>query len=162
MRKLAAGKRIAAALTTVSLAGALGLAVSGQAQAAAPQSLNFTVDFSKTSFPQVPTLGGSFAGSGPVTDADGKQIGKAFDTCAVDGIENATTADALCTVIVKFDNGSELELSTQARLDVNPADYPYKLDAVVQGGTGDYEGAKGQASIEAVKLHVYKVSVDFK
>jgi len=160
MRKLAAGKRIAATLATASLAGALGLAASGPAQAA--DSLNFTIDFSKTSFPQVPNLGGGFAGNGPVTDADGKQIGRAFDTCAVDGIENASTADVICTVYVKFDNGSELDLSTQAPIDVNPADYPYTFDGVVQGGTGEFDGAKGQAKVTAVQPRVYKVAVDFK
>ncbi|OIJ98446.1 hypothetical protein [Streptomyces colonosanans] len=162
MRKLAAGRRIAATLATASLAGALGLTGSGQAQAAAPEPLNFTVDFSRTSFPQVPTLGAGFAGNGPVVDAEGNQIGTAFDTCAVDGVENATTADVICTVYVKFANGSELDLSTQAPVDVNPFDYPYTFQGVVQGGTGAYDGAQGQATIIAHRPRVYEVVVSFK
>ncbi len=165
MYRAAVGRRVAAALATASLAGALGLAGSVPAQAASPalkpHPVSFTIDFTKTSIPQVPTLGAGFAGNGPVLDATGKKIGKVFDTCGVDGIENPTTADAICTAYVLFDNGSELELTTQAKIDVNPLDYPYKFKAVVEGGTGTYDGAQGEATVTAAKPGVYEVNVQF-
>ncbi|MFF9127657.1 hypothetical protein ACF09J_31090 [Streptomyces sp. NPDC014889] len=166
MHKSAVGKRLAAAFATASLAGALGLAGSGSAQAAsataAPEPLSFTIDYSKTSIPQVPTLGAGFAGNGPVYDASGNQIGKVYDACTVDGVESVTTVHALCHAYVIFSNGDELDLSTQAKIELNPLKYPYTIKAVVQGGTGAYSGAQGEAAVTAQKPGVYKVDVQFK
>ncbi|MDT0461868.1 hypothetical protein [Streptomyces gibsoniae] len=162
MHRPAVGKRIAAAFATASLTGVLGLVGSAPAQAAAPEPLSFTVDFANTSFPQFPKLGGGFAGNGPALDSNGNQIGTVYDTCAVDGVENVTTADVICHVFVKFAGGDELDLSTQAPVDVNPLDFPYTFNAVVQGGTGLYDGAQGEATIIATKPHVYQVVVAFK
>ncbi|RVU23678.1 hypothetical protein EOT10_16475 [Streptomyces antnestii] len=163
MQKIAMGKRIAAAVATASLAGGLGLAGAAPALADAPAPLSFTIDYTKaTSIPQTPTLGGSFAGNGPVLDASGKQIGKTFDTCGVDGIESPTKLDAQCGAYVIFANGDELNLSAQAPIDVNPLDYPYTFKAVVEGGTGAYNGVNGEATVTAQKPGVYKVDVQFK
>ncbi|MFF4762030.1 hypothetical protein [Streptomyces sp. NPDC001292] len=166
MHESAVGKRFATAFAAASPAGFLGLAGSGSARAASatavPAPLSFTIDYSKTSIPQVPTLGAGFAGNGPVHDASGAQIGKVYDACTVDGVENVTTAHALCNAYVIFDNGDELDLSTQAKIDLNPLHYPYTIKAVVQGGTGAYSGAQGEATVTAQKPGVYKVDVQFK
>jgi hypothetical protein len=166
MHRPAVGKRIAAALATASLTGALGLAGSAPALSAgrgAPLApLHFTVDFSKkTPIPQNPNVGAVFAGNGPAFDATGKQIGKVYETCAVDDIEGLMTMDALCEAYVVFDNGDRLALSTQARIDVNPLDYPYTMEGVVEGGTGAYNGARGDATITAEKPGLYDVVVHF-
>jgi hypothetical protein len=160
-------KRIAAAVATTSLAGALGLAGAAPAlaasRAAAPAPLSFTIDFTKkTSIPQVPNLGGGFAGNGPVVDASGMQIGKAYDTCGIDDVESLTKLDVNCGAYVIFTNGDQLNLNTQALIDVNPLDYPYKFKAVVVGGTGTYVGAQGEATVTAQKPGVYNVDVVFK
>jgi hypothetical protein len=163
MHRLALGRRIAAAVATASLAGALGVAGAAPALAAAPAPLSFTIDFTKnTSIPQVPHLGGGFAGNGPVLDASGAQIGKTFDTCGIDRVESLTKLDANCGAYVIFNNGDELNLSTQALIDANPLDYPYTFKAIVEGGTGAYDGAKGEAKVTAEKPGVYKVDVQFK
>ena len=79
MQRPVAGKRIATALATASLAAALGAAGAAPVQAAdqstTPEPVSFVIDFTTTSIPQVPSLGGGFAGNGPVTDALGRRIG---------------------------------------------------------------------------------------
>jgi hypothetical protein len=163
MQRFAVGRRIASAVATASLVGAVGVVGAAPALAAAPAPLSFTIDYTKnTSIPQAPTLGGGFAGNGPVLDASGKQIGKTFDTCGIDGIESVTKLDANCGAYVIFDNGDELNLSTQAMIDANPLDYPYTFKAVVEGGTGAYNGAQGEATVTAQRPGVYKVDVQFK
>ncbi|MFJ9929116.1 MULTISPECIES: hypothetical protein [Streptomyces] len=163
MHRLAVGRRLASAVATASLVGALGVAGAVPALAAAPAPLSFTIDYTKnTSIPQTPHLGGGFAGNGPVLDASGKQIGRTFDTCGIDGIEGPSKMDADCGAYVIFNNGDELNLSTQAVIDANPFDYPYTFKAVVEGGTGAYDGAQGEAKVTAERPGVYKVDVHFK
>ncbi|MER6333485.1 hypothetical protein ABT298_30010 [Streptomyces sp. NPDC001034] len=162
MHRVAMGRRIASAVATASLVGALGVAGAAPALAAAPAPLSFTIDYTKaTSIPQAPTLGGGFAGNGPVLDASGQTIGRTFDTCGIDGIEGPTKMDADCGAYVVFNNGDELNLSTQAVIDANPMDYPYTFKAVVEGGTGTYNGAQGEATVTAQRPGVYKVDVQF-
>ncbi|MBA9049742.1 MULTISPECIES: hypothetical protein [Streptomyces] len=162
MHRVAMGRRIASAVATASLAGALGVAGAAPALAAAPAPLSFTIDYTRnTSIPQSPSLGGGFAGNGPVLDAWGRVIGRTFDTCAVDGIEGPTKMDADCGAYIIFNDGDELNLSTQAVIDANPMDYPYRFKAVVEGGTGVYNGAQGEATVTAERPGVYKVDVKF-
>ncbi|KUO17266.1 hypothetical protein AQJ91_30815 [Streptomyces dysideae] len=155
-------RRIAATLATASLAGAIGLAGAAPALAA-PDPLSFTVDFTKnTSIPQVPNLGGGFAGNGPVFDDSGQRIGTVYDTCGIDAVKNFTSFEALCQAYVVFNDGDRLDLSTQANIELNPLNYPYTIKGVVRGGTGWYAGAQGEATITAQKPGVYDVDVKFK
>nr|WP_143070944.1 hypothetical protein [Streptomyces malaysiense] len=162
MYRVVVGRRIASAVATASLVGALGVAGAAPALAATPAPLSFTIDYTRnTSIPQSPTLGAGFAGNGPVFDAQGRVIGRTFDTCGIDGVESPTKVDADCGAYVVFDNGDELNLSTQAVIDANPMDYPYRFKAVVEGGTGMYNGAQGEATVTAERPGVYKVDVKF-
>ncbi|MFH8336848.1 hypothetical protein [Streptomyces sp. AM6-12] len=162
MQKVALGRRIASAAATASLLGALGVAGAAPALAAVPAPLSFTIDYTRnTSIPQTPSLGAGFAGNGPVLDSSGRVIGRTFDTCGIDGVEGPTRMDADCGAYVVFNNGDELDLSTQAVIDANPMDYPYRFKAVVEGGTGEYNGARGDATVTAERPGVYKVDVKF-
>jgi hypothetical protein len=163
MRGPAVKRRIAATLATASLAGAIGLTGAAPALAMTPEPLSFTVDFTKnTSIPQVPNLGGGFAGSGPVFDDSGAQIGTIYDTCGINAVTNVTTFGALCQAYVVFDDGDRLDLSAQADIKLNPLNYPYTIKGVVRGGTGWYSGAQGEVTIEAQRPGVYDVDVKFK
>ncbi|TLS47625.1 hypothetical protein FE633_03835 [Streptomyces montanus] len=166
MQRPVAGKRIATALATASLAAALGAAGAAPVQAAdqstTPEPVSFVIDFTTTSIPQVPSLGGGFAGNGPVTDALGRRIGKVYDTCTFNAIEGLTSASALCKAVVVFNDGDQLSLSGQAKIELNPLKYPYEFKAMVEGGTGDYNGARGEATVTAERPGVYKVDVQFK
>jgi hypothetical protein len=156
-------------LAAVACAGALALAGAVPASAstptghrdAAPGSQTFTIDFSDTTLSGVPGLGSAFVGDGPVTDATGATVGTARDHCDVESV-NPASDTVECNTVVTFQDGSELHITADAPIPLSPFAYPYTFEGIVDGGTGQYDGASGDAQITAESPGVYQVQLQLR
>lgn len=164
MQRTTKKARLAAATSAAAFAAALALFGSAPAHAAAASpsqppggSMSFTVDFTHTTIPGNPQLGDSFVGNGTVLDDNGNQIGTAVDHCDEAKVSNnGTTVE--CTTIVNLRNG-ELDIVAEAPIPDAQKSYPYNFDGIVQGGTGAFDGASGDAHLTAQEPGVYHVDV---
>ena len=163
MQRFASKKRLAAGLATVSIAAAMAMAAGAPAQASTPvpkDSLTFTVDYIHTTIPGNPTFGASFVGNGTVTDSGGNQIGTADDHCDEDQITfQAVTVQ--CNSVISLSDG-EIDITSVAPIPILQTAYPYSFDGIIQGGTGSYDGAQGDARITAKEPGLYKVTLSFR
>jgi hypothetical protein len=150
-------KRLATGMAAAAFAAMLALGAGAPAFA---DPTGFTIDFTHTTIPGNPHLGASFVGNGPVTDGNGNQIGTVVDHCDEDAItSNAATVQ--CNVIVNLSDG-ELDITVEAPIPDNQTAYPYTFDGIVQGGTGAYDGASGDAHFTAKEPGVYHVDLELK
>jgi hypothetical protein len=153
-------KRLTTGMATTAFAAVLALGAGAPAFADPAAGSSFTVDFNHTTIPGNPQFGDSFAGNGTVTDDSGNQIGTAVDHCDEDLVtQDSTTVQ--CTTIVNLHDG-ELEINAELPIPDNQTAYPYSFDGIVQGGTGAYDGASGDAHITAKEPGVYHVDLELK
>jgi len=130
-------KRIAVAVTTVAVAGAV-FATAGSAQSPAATSLHLVattqpdVGFS----PKHEARAGDRVGTGDTITGDDTGIDRV--TCTV-----MSKRDALCTAVVALSKGT-LTAESLVRYEPGPSRY------AVTGGTGAYAGASGSAVVTDV------------
>lgn len=162
MQRFTSRKRLAAGLATVSLATAVAMGAGAPAQASTPvpkDSVTFTVDYLHTTIPGNPQFGAGFVGNGTVTDSGGNQIGTADDHCDEDQVTlQAVTVQ--CNSVLSLQNG-EIDITTVAPIPILQTAYPYTFDGIIQGGTGAYDGAQGDAHITAKEPGIYEVTLNF-
>lgn len=157
-------KRIAATVAAGACATVLASAGPAVARAATAQHapLTFTVSFDQPGMTAPPAPGTTMTGRGVALGAGGNRIGTVTETCTADGEENSSAFDAACNIYVNFNDGDTLNLAAQSKYDLNQSDYPYAAHLIVQGGSGEYDGASGDATAIAERPGEYKIFVDFR
>lgn len=164
MQRFSGKRRTAWGMAAGASAAALALLACAPAQAsaraAAQDPTTFTVDYSHTTIPGNPVFGATFVGNGIVTDESGNQVGTADDHCDEDSVSlNSVTVQ--CSSVITFPDG-ELHIVTLAPIPDLQTAYPYSFDGIVQGGTGAYDGASGDAHLTATEPGVYQVTLQLQ
>lgn len=153
-------KRLGIGIAAAAFAAVAAIGAGAPAAFADPANTSFTIDFIHTTIPGNPALGDTFVGNGSITDDHGNLIGTAVDHCAED-LVTADSTTVQCTTTANLPGG-KLDIDAEAPIPDNQTAYPYTFDGVIKGGTGEYDGASGQAHITAKEPGVYHVTLELR
>lgn len=155
---LARGAAVALTAACCSLGAAPAFAATaGPADGTSP---TYTLDFTNTTFSPSATAGSTIVGTGTVQDQSGATVGTVDDACTLISVDPSGDGMAQCTDTLNI-NGDQLVLSTLGRMDPSPMNAG-SFGGEVQGGTGAYDGAAGDASFQVVSPGVYTVTLNLQ
>jgi hypothetical protein len=158
MQRTICGKRFARRVATVTAVAALGTGAGAPAFAGVSTigPTSFTINITATTLAPDEKPGAIFSESGIATDSNGATIGSVTDSCVVNSV-SMTKNLAQCTMYVVMSNDSEVALGALAPVSLSPSDYPQSFNGVILGGTNDYEGVTGQATLTSTSPGIYQV-----
>jgi hypothetical protein len=118
--------------------------------------LNFNGTNDEAGAPQ--QVGSAFGGRATVKDANGNQIGEAYDVCSKDAI-NAKDDTAFCTGMIRIYNKGEISFSTVLGISDDAANPDRAaFGGVVNGGDKEFEGITGEVKFTPKEQGVFEAN----
>lgn len=162
MNRSALTRRGAAVAVAALAAGCSLTAVPAFADAAASGTeVTYTLDFTNTTFAPGDAAGATIVGTGDVTDQNGAKVGTVDDVCTLISVGGSNGVDTgQCTDTLNLPDG-ELQISTLGEVGAGHGKLP-AFGGIVQGGTGNYDGAVGDVTFTMVAPATYQADITLR